>query len=115
MWTYHCPKCRKGKLYKSPFEFKKPLDMHDRCEVCNENFMPEPGFYFGAMFLSYILSGWFLLVPALVLVFTLDWEVGSTMVLVLALAALIYTKLLRLSRAIWIHIIVKYDKEAGEK
>ena len=110
MWTYQCPRCRSSKMFKTPFQMKKPLDMHDNCEVCGQNFTPEPGFYFGAMFISYILMGWFLLLPALFLKFALDWSVGATMAFVLALAALTYFKFLRFSRSLWIHIIVKYDK-----
>ncbi len=97
-------------MFKEPFQLSKPLDMHKNCEVCGQDFEPEPGFYFGAMFLSYILSGWFLLVPALVLVFIFDWSVNGTMLMVIAIAALTYLKFLRFSRSLWIHIVVKFDK-----
>lgn len=39
--------------------------MHERCDKCKQSFNPEPGFYFGAAYMSYIfgvtLSGiiWF--------------------------------------------------------
>lgn len=115
MWTYQCPKCRSYKMFKTPFQMKKPLDMHDNCGVCRQRFMPEPGFYFGAMFISYILMAWFLLLPALVLKFALDWSTGATMTFVLVLAALTYFKFLRFSRSLWIHIIVNYDKRFDKK
>lgn len=110
MWTYRCPKCRSSKMFKEPFQISKPLDMHEKCEVCGQHFEPEPGFYFGALFLSYIMSAWFLLIPALVLLFVFKWSVNAVMVFVLILAALTYLKFLRFSRSLWIHIIVKYDK-----
>lgn len=115
MWTYHCPKCRSSKMFKEPFELSNPLNMHEKCDVCNQNFEPEPGFYFGAMFLSYIISAWFLLIPALVLVFVLDWGVNSAMLFVLALAALTYLKFLRFSRSLWIHLMIKFDPQYKKK
>lgn len=30
--------------------------MHDYCPECNASFQPEPGFYFGAMFISYAIN-----------------------------------------------------------
>ena len=110
MWTYHCPKCRSSKMYKEPFELAKPLDMNKKCEVCNQNFEPEPGFYYGAMFISYIMSAWFLLIPALTLLFVFKWSVTSVMIFVIFLAAITYLKVLRFSRSIWIHVVVKYDE-----
>lgn len=113
--TYHCPKCRSSKLFKEPFQLTDPLAMPERCEVCKQNFMPEPGFYYGAMFLSYIASGFLFLIPALILVFGFGWSVNSTMVFVLIFAAVIYFRLLRTARSLWIHIAVKYDKRFDKK
>ena len=53
--TCKCPKCRKGDMFPKgnlfhPLRFHK---MHERCDVCGQSFDPEPGFYFGAMFVSY--------------------------------------------------------------
>jgi uncharacterized protein (DUF983 family) len=49
-----CPRCREGKLFLGPaygsFNFYK---MKYQCEVCEQVFDPEPGFYFGAMYISY--------------------------------------------------------------
>lgn len=83
--------------------------MPERCEVCNQNMTPEPGFYFGAMFLSYIISGWILLSVALLLVFYFGWNVTAAMIAVLVILVLFYIKLIRLSRSLWIHMMVKYD------
>ena len=102
-------------MFKEPFKPTDPLNMHDECEVCGQSFNPEPGFYYGAMFLSYILSGWFLIVPALILVFVLKWTVNGAMIFVIALAALTYFKFMRFSRSLWIHINVKYDKHFDKK
>ena len=108
---YKCPRCRSSKLFKEPFEFSNPLNMHERCTVCHQHFEPEPGFYYGAMFISYGLSSLLLLVPSLVLVFGYGWSANSAMFVVLIIAAISFFKLLRLSRSVWIHINVKYEKD----
>ena len=53
-----CPKCGQGKLFKNPnpYNFKTIADMPDNCPHCNLSFMPEPGFYYGAMFMSYVVT-----------------------------------------------------------
>lgn len=52
-----CPRCRKGKIFKHPpynyFSFHK---MNEECPKCGQTFHPEPGFYFGAMYVSYSFS-----------------------------------------------------------
>ncbi len=114
MWTYHCPRCRCAKMYKEPFELSNPLNMHESCRICAQKFEPEPGFYFGAMFVSYVLSGWFFVIIALITVFGFGWSVNQTMLLILFLGALTYLRFLRFSRSMWIHFMVKYDKRYGD-
>ncbi len=115
VFRYTCPKCRSFKMFTTPFNIKQPLEMHERCGKCDQRFAPEPGFYFGAMFLSYILSAWLLLLTALLLVFYFKWTVENAMLVVIAIGALSYFKLLRFSRSLYIHIVVGYDKEAATR
>ena len=87
--------------------------MHDKCGHCGQKFTPEPGFYYGAMFLSYILSGWLLLLTALALVFYFNWTVEKTMLVIIALGILSYFKLMRFSRSLYIHLVVRYRGKEG--
>ena len=109
MWQYKCPRCRSSGIFCEPFEISRPLDMPHHCQKCGQRFDPEPGFYFGAMFLSYIISGWLLLLPTLLLVFYFKWSVGSAIGLVILIAAMLYLRILRGSRSLWLHLNVKYD------
>lgn len=111
MWTYKCPKCRSesSELFVKPFKFSEPLNMHKHCEVCGQNFEPEPGYYYGAMFLSYIISSFLLLSLALILVFYFGWTVESAMIVVILVGLGLFFRILRTSRALWIHAMVKYD------
>ncbi len=108
IWTYSCPKCRMSKMFKEPFMVMKPLDMNDRCTNCNQSFEPEPGFYFGAMFLSYGIACLVYLPLALLLVFYFDWTINSMLAFVFFLYFAFFFKLLRISRSLWAHLMIKY-------
>lgn len=52
-----CPHCREGNLFPvSPFSYRKLSATNKHCEVCGVNLIPEPGFYDGAMYISYAFS-----------------------------------------------------------
>lgn len=52
-----CPQCREGNLFPvSPFSYRRLTDVNMTCEVCGARFIPEPGFYDGAMYISYAFS-----------------------------------------------------------
>ena len=105
-----CPRCREGKLFETgSFSFNRPFEMKDRCSNCNQNFMPEPGFYFGAMFISYIIWGWFSILLCLGLVFWGGWSVNAAFGLLIFISLIFFVWLFRISRSIWIHINVKYQ------
>lgn len=114
MWNNKCPKCREGNMYKEPFQFSKPLDMNTKCSNCGFNFEPEPGFYFGALMISYGISSWMLLIPTLLLVFYFEWSVNQAMVFTIFLASLTYFKIMRGSRSLYLHLMTRYDKETKD-
>ena len=112
-----CPKCREGELFESSsFSFNsKSFYMPDSCPVCEQNYMPEPGFYYGAMFLSYILTGTF----SIIFMFIVHWYFGLTLmtsfgILVLVLG-LFFVFVFRIARSLWINIMVSYDPERKKK
>ncbi|WP_071891020.1 DUF983 domain-containing protein [Hymenobacter sp. PAMC 26628] len=52
-----CPRCHEGPLFSHPaYRLTKFADMPAACPVCGQAYEPEPGFYFGAMFVSYAFS-----------------------------------------------------------
>ena len=110
--TLRCPKCRKGALFKSG-QISRPgslFTMHSACPHCNQSFEPEPGFYFGAMFVSYgintalFIASWItlsLVYPSYSLFLLLGLLVGIVL-LSLPLS-------FRLSRSIWLAFFVRFD------
>ena len=52
-----CPKCREGKLFPtSMLSYRKLSEIHPKCPVCSAALVPEPDFFYGAMYISYAFS-----------------------------------------------------------
>jgi hypothetical protein len=52
-----CPKCQNGNLFcvSNPYNLKRMLDMPAQCPTCHQDFKIEPGFYLGALWMTYPL------------------------------------------------------------
>ena len=116
--TCSCPKCGDGKLFvnSNPYVFKTVGEMNKECPACKEDFKREPGFYFGAAYVSYALTIaiW---VAVLVALYTFSalgfYEFGflshptiflsSGIITLIVLLPIIY----RMSRSIWLAFFVK--------
>jgi uncharacterized protein (DUF983 family) len=102
-----CPQCRTGKM----FEFKathitKYSRMHEHCKVCGLRFEIEPGFFWGAMYISYAITTGILIILGLLILWLGNnpdfWVYFSIIVsTVILLTPFIY----RYSRAMMIYFI----------
>jgi hypothetical protein len=55
--TFKCPVCHEGDFFVShPYDLMRAGDVHARCPVCATKFEREPGFFYGAMYVSYALG-----------------------------------------------------------
>lgn len=116
IFGFTCPKCHEGDLFiKGTFAFEKPFEMYDRCPKCNLNFMPEPGFYYGAMFISYIFTSFFCLGFIAIFHWVLGWSTGASFALLILFLAIFFIAIFRLARSIWISIVTRYDPNAIQK
>lgn len=87
--------------------------MNKECDVCGQRFEPEPGFYYGAMFISYTFLGFLSLGLVGLLVFYFKMSVEFAFAILLSVLAIIFVWNLRFSRSIWIHLVIKYDPKAA--
>lgn len=110
-----CPRCRQSKLFEHPMHFSRPLKMNKQCPQCGQKFEPELGFYYGAMFISYIFVGFFSLGLAGLLVFYFNLSIEVAFTILIGILAIMFLWNLRFSRSIWIHLLVKYDPDAISK
>lgn len=115
MFKMKCPRCHEGDLFVKPFNFSEPLKMHEKCEVCGQKTEPEPGYYFGAMFISYIWTGWLCLFTVGTTIILLNWTIGQSFALLISLFVISFFWVMRISRSMWINIDIQYDPEAKRK
>jgi len=100
-----CPHCGKEDMFlHSAFDIFNFVKMRPKCDNCQANFHPEPGFYLGAMYISYVINSFIFLFTALILTFYFDKSLLFTITSVLVLAVLLLPYTLRMSRTMWLWI-----------
>lgn len=111
-----CPRCHEGDLFETgSFSFSKPFDMPENCPKCGQKYFLGPGFYYGAMFISYIITAFFCLFFAGGLILFFDFSVNMAFALLLLAISILFVWFFRLARAIWINMNVKFDSRASEQ
>jgi len=83
--------------------------MHKKCDYCDQDFHPEPGYYYGAMFISYIWTGFLCLGIVGFCMLVLGWGVNASMAMLIFIMAVMFFFVMRVSRAMYIHLDIKYD------
>ena len=90
-----CPRCREGNIFKYPAaKVSKFNVMNETCPHCGVGLEPEPGFYQGAMFVSYAFAVAVIVMVGLLLYYLGDpseWVyIGIVVVAVFLLSPLNY-------------------------
>ncbi|MBI1183954.1 DUF983 domain-containing protein [bacterium] len=67
MLSQKCPHCRSEKVFLHPSYSFSFLQMHEKCPHCQMNFEPEPGFYWGAMYITYAFNAGLAITASLVM------------------------------------------------
>jgi uncharacterized protein (DUF983 family) len=113
-----CPRCHEGDFFitRNAYNLKRFSKMPASCPVCGQSYEPEPGYYYGAMYVSYgfnvgILVAVWVAASVLFSDFNVWWFVGIAGFTGLALTPLTF----RISRLTWINFFVKYQKDAGRR
>lgn len=110
-----CPRCHEGQFFKtnSWISWHQYDQMNSHCEVCGEPFEREPGFYFGAMYMSYGLYVGIVAFCFVGLILLLNLNVTYVLAGLIAFIVLLQPAFLRLGRLLWINIFVSYDPNAN--
>ncbi len=105
MLALRCPRCHEGRLFtSSTYNLTKFADMPEVCAVCGQATEPEPGFYFGAMFVSYAFSVVIFALTAVALYFLAGDPAVWVYVVAVGTAAAAFTPLsLRYSRSFMLY------------
>ncbi len=82
--------------------------MPKKCAVCGEDFVRETGFYYGAMMISHASTTLIAVLVHLTIFHFYGWEIAPNLVAITGIIIIMFPIIFRTSRAIWIHIFVKY-------
>ncbi|MBT3920599.1 MAG: DUF983 domain-containing protein [Flavobacteriaceae bacterium] len=105
-----CPYCHEGAFFVShSYNFKKIGDIHNDCQVCNNTFHPEPGFYFGSMYISYALgTAYFVSILVAFYLLKIEIEFLSKIIIISVGWLFLSPKMYSLSKIIWANIFMHY-------
>ncbi len=105
-----CPRCHEGKVFKSKSAYQSMSfgKLNDHCPNCGQSFDPEPGFYQGAMYVSYAFTLGLSFAIGLLMTFVFNatiWQIGLVLLIVLVI---LLPLMFRISRMVWLNLFVKY-------
>jgi uncharacterized protein (DUF983 family) len=113
IFNQQCPRCHEGDVFVNKNPFKKMSAIHSNCSHCGLRYEKEPGFFFGAMYVSYMFNI-ALFVTCVVAYFVLldqyisGWFLMAFYVVMTVILTPIYY---RLSRMIWLNFFQSYEPE----
>jgi hypothetical protein len=101
-----CPSCRQVNMFKRrfPYSLGHMTNMHAICPKCGLKFEREPGFFYGAMYVSYAINI-ALFVIAIIFYYSGFVHITSGQFILgfIALVCILSPIIFRLSRTIWLY------------
>lgn len=111
--SQRCPRCRMGGIFRHSI-FRGFPKMFECCPVCDLRFEREPGYFLGAMYISFGLGMGIIVVAGVLLWMVTGWgftkdTIGAVLLfLPLAPASTLF------SRVLWIYLDQTFDPDRGE-
>jgi hypothetical protein len=99
-----CPNCNKGHVFQKRKHFFAMPVMNEHCECCNYYFEREPGYFLGAMYVSYGLAVFQGIAAFLIAHFLFDLNTFVQALAVVGTITLMGLKNYKWSRLIYLHI-----------
>lgn len=110
-----CAQCHQGDFFidQNPFHLKKFDKMHANCSYCNLKYEKEPGFFFGAMYVSYALMSALFISSFVIDNLWIHSETWQYMTFLITTMILLVPVTYRWSRLIWHNFFTKFNKEVS--
>ena len=110
--TGSCPKCNEESMYveKNPYKLRSLYKMNDTCSHCHTQYMIEPSFFYGAMYVSYGLTVAFGVAIFVTLNIILGLNVLPTFIGIVLGIIVLMPVTARLARNIYINMFIHFDK-----
>jgi uncharacterized protein (DUF983 family) len=106
-----CPKCHEGDFMKEKnlFKLHKAFKMHNSCSSCSFKYMIEPSFFYGAMYINYVLTVGISLLTFVISTVLFNQSYLESFIPIVVVLVLTAPISIRLSRIIWINLFIKYN------
>ena len=107
-----CARCHQGKVFENnnPYSLNNGLTMRDSCSECHLQYEREPGFFYGALYVSYALSSGIFIIWFLADLFWLHMEAIHLAIAVITTMLVLFPVVYRSARIIWLNFFTRYDK-----
>jgi uncharacterized protein (DUF983 family) len=110
-----CPACHEGDFFLHSHGYRTSGigKVHENCPKCGQRFSPEPGFYFGAAYVSYALNVVLMVSVAVALniLMTEDPEPHHYLIGIIGLTVVLLPAIFRMSRIIWATMFIPFGGE----
>ena len=110
MLGQRCPRCRLGTMFHHSI-FRGWPKMHLRCPVCGLLFAREPGYFLGAMYISYIVGMGIVSVFAVLVWGITAWGFTKDVLVAVVLFLPLAPALTLFSRVLWVYLDQTVDPE----
>jgi hypothetical protein len=111
IFHFKCPHCHEGDFFvdNNPYNLAKAGDVLHECPVCHRRYSPEPGFYYGAMYVAYALAvATFVTAYVATIVLYPAASTGATIAIVLTSMLLLTPLLYALSKTMYAALFMGY-------
>jgi uncharacterized protein (DUF983 family) len=108
-----CPRCIEGPYFvgNNPYNLRNFATAHRSCPNCHLDYRQEPGFYFGATYVSYGIQVATVLISYAVFEMWLGWETWQFATAVGVILLLMVPLTYRVSRLTWLTMFGEYKRE----
>jgi len=105
-----CPRCGQGDFFITKSAYSRGFDkMNRHCTHCGENLVPEPGFYQGALYMSYAFYVVFMLVYFFVFTFFFSNYYNYFLISIIPVLTLLFPYAYRIARRSWFTVLMKSE------
>jgi len=105
-----CPRCRRGRIFRYSI-FRGFPKMQERCSVCDLKFEREPGYFLGAMYVSYALALAIIAMIAVLLWSLTGWWITKDTIWAAVLFLPLAPTITLFARVLWIYLDQAIDPE----
>jgi uncharacterized protein (DUF983 family) len=106
-----CPKCNKGKVFETNNPYSTDaFKMYEQCSECNLKYEMEPGFFYGAMYVSYAFMSGIFIVWFFINYLWLNLGPWQLIAYVVGSMLVFFPVVYRWARTLWLNFFIRYDR-----